>query len=76
MVDKVSRQIRNDTQYPITLIVDVEIKPDRLDDFLKAITVDTEGSRQEDGCYRFDLLRDGDSNRFTFYESYKDEDAI
>ena len=52
-------QRRNFSQsgYPITLLVSVEIKEDRIDDFLEAIKEDARGSRTEEGCYRFDVLR-------------------
>ena len=58
-------------------MVHVEIKKDRLDEFLKAITIDAEGSRLEEGCYRFDILRDPENPcKFTFFEAYKNEDAV
>jgi autoinducer 2-degrading protein len=51
--------------------VSVEIKPDRIDDFLKAIFIDAEGSRLEDGCYRFDVCQDIENpNLFKFFEVY------
>ena len=47
----------------------VEIKPDRIDDFLKAIFIDAEGSRLEDGCYRFDVCQDIENpNLFKFFD--------
>ena len=62
---------------PFGLVVTVEIKEDRIDDFLTAMKVDVEGSRTEAGCLRFDLLRDqADPNTFVFYEVYKDADAV
>lgn len=61
------------------VFVTVEIKPDRIDDFLKAMEDDVTNSRdpeKDPGCYRFDLLRDRDDpNKFIFYEAYKDDDA-
>lgn len=60
------------------VLVSVEIKPDRIDDFLKAMEDDVKGSRDKDldpGCLRFDLLRDrDDSNKFVFYEAYTDDE--
>jgi len=57
MVDTVANSYKaNIREHPVTLIVDVEVKPNRLDDFKKAIKIDAEGSRLEDGCYRFDVL--------------------
>ena len=58
-------------QPPLTLLVTVEIKEDRIDEFLAAMAIDAAGSRTEEGCVRFDLLRDQTaSNRFTFVEVY------
>jgi len=62
---------------PITMFVTVEVKPERVDEFLEVMNIDTEGSRKEPGCMRFDLLRSSDKdNVFHFYEAYKDADAI
>ena len=56
---------------PFTLLVTVEIKEDRIDEFLAAMAIDAAGSRTEDGCVRFDLLRDqASSNKFHFVEVY------
>jgi len=56
---------------PLTLLVTVEIKEDRIDEFLAAMAIDAAGSRTEDGCVRFDLLRDqAASNKFHFVEVY------
>ena len=53
----------------IAIIVDVEIQPERLDEFLEVMKVDAEGSRTEEGCLRFDFLQDQENpNRFFFYE--------
>lgn len=59
------------------VLVTVDIKPDRIDDFLKAMEDDVVKSRkEEDGCLRFDLLKDRENpNRFIFYEAYKDDDS-
>lgn len=79
MVDEVAIGLGADkpTGLPITLIINLEIGPSKLDDFLKIMKMDAEGSRAEPGCLRFDMLQDPDaSNKFTLYEVYKDEDAI
>ena len=63
---------------PFALIVSVEIKPDRVEDFLKVIEEDAIGSREKEqgGCLRFDVLRDRtDPNKFVFYEVYQDDAA-
>ena len=60
----------------LTVLVNVEVKPDRLDDFMKAIQSNAVGSRNEEQCFRFDILRnEEDPNKFTFYEVYKDREA-
>ena len=65
------------TPDPIALFVTVEIEESRVPAFLEAMAVDVSGSRKEEGCHRFDLLRDqSDPNKFSFYEVYKDADAI
>ncbi len=62
---------------PVALIVNVEIKPDFMDAFLSAIEADAIGSRTEEGCLRFDVLRDqSNPHRFVFYEVYKSDEAI
>lgn len=63
---------------PLGLVVSVEIKEDRIDDFLKVIEEDAIGSREREngGCLRFDVLRDkSNPNKFVFYEVYLDEAA-
>ena len=58
---------------PLALIVTVEIDPARLDEFIEVMRVDCAGSRKEEGCYRFDLLRDtAQANKFVFYEVHKE----
>lgn len=64
--------------HPLALIVNVEIREDRIDDFLKVIEEDAIGSRErENGGYlRFDVARDQTNpNKFVFYEVYVDNDA-
>lgn len=61
------------------VLVFLEIKDDRIDDFLKAMEDDVTKSRVVDydpGCLRFDLLRQKDApNKFIFYECYTDDEA-
>jgi len=38
---------------PISIIVEADIKPERLDEFLELIQKNAEGSRKEPGCQRF-----------------------
>ncbi len=64
---------------PVALLVRVEIKSDRLDQFMNIMKEDAIHSiqRENGGCLRFDVLQDPkDKNKFTFYEVYKDENAI
>ena len=43
---------------------------------MEAITIDAIGSRNEEGCYRFDVLQNkANPNKFTFYEVYKSAEA-
>ena len=58
--------------------VSVQVKPERRDDFLRAIEEDARGSREDEpGCLRFDVLQDGaDPDRYYFYEVYRDEAAL
>ena len=59
----------------VAIVVDAEIVPDRLDEFIKVIEADAKGSRDEPGCLRFDVLRASDT-RFFFYEAYVDAAAV
>src|SRR5271169_5860348 len=62
----------------LALWVKVRVKPERREDFLKAIEVDAIGSeRDEPGCLCFNVLQDGeDPNVYYFMEVYRDEAAI
>jgi quinol monooxygenase YgiN len=58
--------------------VSVHVKPDRIDEFLKAIEEDSRGSREDEpGCLRFDVLQAADDpHHYFFYEVYRDEAAL
>jgi len=61
----------------IAIVVDVEVKPERRDEFMEVMQKDAEGSRKEPGCLRFDFIECVDNpNRFFFYEVYKDAAAV
>jgi autoinducer 2-degrading protein len=62
----------------LALWVKVRIKPEKRDEFLKAIEVDAIGSeRDEPGCLCFNVLQDRqDQNVYYFMEVYRDEAAI
>ncbi|KAJ1461620.1 hypothetical protein M885DRAFT_431824 [Pelagophyceae sp. CCMP2097] len=63
--------------FPFAVVVTVEIEEARIPAFLEAMKIDVAGSRTEEGCYRFDLLRDQETpNKFIFYEAYKDTAAL
>lgn len=60
------------------LMVTMQIKPDRVEQFREAILDDAIGSvNDEPGCVRFDVHQDSeDENRFYLYEVYKDAEAF
>ena len=78
MVDELLFRARQDSKsMPVVLVVNVEIKQGHLEEFLKVINYDAEGSRRETDCYRFDVLRDMENDhKFIFYEAYKDASSI
>lgn len=61
-----------------TLFVTVDVRAERIEQFLQAITKNAVASlRDEPGCLAFDVHRDQqDPTRFYFYEVYVDEDAF
>jgi quinol monooxygenase YgiN len=61
-----------------SLMVQIEVDPDRRAEFLAAISANAEASvRDEPGCLRFDVCSvEGDENRFLFYELYADAAAF
>jgi quinol monooxygenase YgiN len=63
----------------IAIVVEVEIEPSRLDEFLRVIEADAIGSREREngGCLRFDVARDLEKpNVFRFYELYASSEAV
>jgi len=60
------------------LVVSLNVKPDKRDQFLAAAEDDSTCSvRDEPGCLRFDVLQDNaNPNHFFFYEVYQDEAAF
>jgi autoinducer 2-degrading protein len=61
----------------IGIIVEVNVEPSRMDEFLKVAEADAVGSRAEPGCLRFEVLRSTDSDtRFYFYEVYESAAAV
>jgi (4S)-4-hydroxy-5-phosphonooxypentane-2,3-dione isomerase len=58
-------------QHPFAIVVQAEIVPERLDEFLHLIEHNAIQSRQEPECIRFDVIRSHEqSNLFFFYEIY------
>ena len=52
------------------------VKEDKVDAFLKFTLENAAGARKEPGCVRFDVLRnEKEPQRFFFYEVYKSTDA-
>jgi len=59
------------------VIVRLEVKPDRVDDFLKLVSFNASESRKGPGNLRFDVVRSVDSpTLFRLYEVYRDDDAV
>ncbi len=55
-------------------LVEVQVKPDRVDDFIRESALNHAGSIQEPGNLRFDILQSPDDpTRFILYEAYATE---
>jgi autoinducer 2-degrading protein len=55
------------------LLVHIQVKPDRIDDFQSATIENASHSLQEPGCVRFDVLQQADDPaRFVLAEVYRD----
>ena len=53
-------------------LVEINIKPERVDEFLEVFRANHEGAIQEPGNLRFDVLQDPRvKTRFFIYEAYK-----
>jgi autoinducer 2-degrading protein len=61
-----------------TLFVTLDIRPDKIDQFLGAITANAIASRDtEPGCLTFDVHQENQiPARFYLYEIYEDESAF
>ena len=72
-----STRLQMSSDAPFSVIVEAEIEPDRMAEFLKMIENNAVQTRKEPDCIRFDVLRSQDQpNRFFFYELYKNVGAI
>ncbi len=55
------------------VFVHVHVKPEHRDEFLRATLENAQGTIQEPGNLRFDVLQQADDpNRFVLYEVYRD----
>jgi quinol monooxygenase YgiN len=62
---------------PFAVIVQAEIQPDRLEEFLSLIETNAVETRKEPKCLRFDVVQSQEAkNKFFFYELYQSVDAI
>ena len=58
-------------------LVEINIKPERVNEFLDVFRANHEGALQEPGNLRFDVLQDPEvKTRFFIYEAYKDDEAV
>jgi len=62
----------------VVLHVTIQVKPQHVSEFMEMARYDAEHSQKDEpGCVRFDIIQDrDDSNRFYFYEVYRDEVAL
>jgi autoinducer 2-degrading protein len=59
------------------IMVRLEVRPERLDDFLELVRFNASQSRKEPGNLRFDVVRSVDNpTRFALYEVYRDDASI
>ena len=59
------------------LLVELQVKPDCLDQFNEAIRINSTASVAEAGCRQFDILRsEDDPCRVFLYEVYENADAV
>lgn len=58
-------------------MVSINVKPGHAAEFLDAFRINYEGTRQEPGNVRFDVLRNPeDENSFTIYEVFTSPEAV
>jgi autoinducer 2-degrading protein len=73
-VDKVLQSI---DIAPVALSLQLQIKPEHAREFLQVMTANAAASREEEGCLRFDLLRDeSDASKFMTYEVFSSLAAL
>ena len=58
-------------------LVEINIKPERVDEFMDVFRANHEGSIKEPGNLRFDVLQDpANPTRFFIYEAYQNDEAV
>lgn len=59
------------------IVVNAEVKPDRVQDFIDATKKSQTASLNEQGCFEYTILRNNvEPNKFTLIEEYADDDAF
>ena len=59
------------------LLVNIRIKPENVDAFMKQLSANAAAARKEPGCRQFDVLVDPkDKTKVMLYEVYDDEKAF
>ena len=59
---------------PVAIVVHLEVEEARLEEFVKIINFDVQESRKEEGCIRFDVVREqGSTTKFGLFEVYKNK---
>ena len=62
---------------PVALSLQLQIKPEHAREFLQVMAANAAASREEEGCLRFDLLRDeSDASKFMTYEVFSSLAAL
>ena len=61
----------------IVTCVHVKVRPEKIQEFIEAMTLNHRGSVEEPGNLRFDVLQQADDPaRFMIYEAYESEEAV
>jgi len=59
------------------LVVNLKIKPEKVDDFMQELQANAREARKEPGCRQFEVSVDpSDKTRVLLYEVYNDEGAF
>ncbi len=58
-------------------LVEINVQPEKVDEFLEVFLANHSGAVKEPGNLRFDVLQDENvPTRFFIYEAYQDNDAV